>query len=202
MNSLLDLIRILSAIIAPLAVIVLASLIVIQTRHAQDEQTEKKPQCVRCGTSGIGAEGTFHYTESVSGVRGRTAKKQLTPPSPFFLGSETHFVCDACAQRYLRNEIIQLVLMAIAYPIYRYLILPAVPPNGFFANFLIETLLIVLTFTALTAAFDLYRATREGKTPLSEARDRVAIGARKNTLGKKFSFYTEIGAARLGKLDG
>jgi hypothetical protein len=108
-------------------------------------------------------------------------------------------VCDTCAQRYLHNELIQLVLMAVAYPAYRYLILPAVAPNGFFANFLIETLLIILTFTALTAAFDLYRATQEGKTPLSEVRDRVAIAARKSELGKRFSFYTEMGAARLGK---
>lgn len=108
------------------------------------------------------------------------------------LGSESHFVCNHCAHHYIRNEILQHILMVIAYPIYLYLFIPIFGGNGVFADFLIQTLLVVLSVAGTTSALTQYFAVSQGEDPLSEARDHVAINERKNILGKKFSYYSRM----------
>ena len=197
MDFILTIIRILTAIIAPAAAVVLVILTLFQLQQAAGDEPGDDQSCVRCGQSRPGGEGQFHYTESVGNARERAASKQFTPQDTPILGSETHYVCDTCAQRFIRYEIIQSILMVLPYPLYLYVIIPVFAKNGIFANFLIETLLVVLSVAGLTAAFDLYRAVRNGSSPLAEARDRVAIAERKSMLGKKFSYYSRMGAKQL-----
>lgn len=197
MDFILTIIRILTAIAAPVAAVTLVILTLFQLRHTAGDEPEEGQNCLRCSQSRQGGEGQFHYSESIGNARERATKKQFTPKDTPILGSETHYICDHCARRIIRNEIIQLVLMVLPYPLYLYVIIPVFARNGIFANFLIETLLVVLSVAGLTAAFDLYRAVRNGPSPLAEARDRVAIGERKSILGKKFSYYSRMGAKQL-----
>ncbi len=83
--------------------------------------------------------------------------------------------------------------MVLSYPLYLYVILPNVAPDGLFASVGVEIILIILSLSGLIAAMDLYRAIRQGSTALDEGRDRVAIGKRRRQLGKKFSYYTRSG---------
>jgi len=192
MDFVLTTIRILTAIVAPVGAVVLVILTLLRLRQDEGETPEEGQVCLRCEKAHQGDEGQFQYTESVGNARERAAKKQLTPSDTPILGAEIHFICDHCARRYVRNEIIQLILMVLPYPIYLYIIIPVFAENGIFASFLIETLLVVLSVAGVTSAFDLFRAVHKGKVPLAEARDRVAINERKNVLGKKFSYYTRI----------
>jgi hypothetical protein len=198
MGFILTIIRVLTAIVSPAAVILFTILTLIQLRHAGGNAPADGQSCVRCGESRVGDQGEFHYAEPVGNARERAASKQLTPKDTPILGSESHYVCDKCARRFIRNEIVQQILLVLPYPLYLYVIIPVFAKNGIFANFLIETLLVVLSVAGLTSAFDLYRAVRNGATPLAEARDRVAIAKRKNMLGKKFSYYSRMGAKKLG----
>ena len=199
MRFFINIIRILIAVAAPVLAVVLAALTLRKARQAQGHAPEEDQACLRCGETRPGASGQFHYTESIGNARERAAQKQLTPGDTPILGSETHFVCDPCAQRFIRLEVIQILLMVLPYPLYLYVIIPLFSGTRFFGNFLIETLLVVLSLAGATAAFDLYRAVRSGNTPLTEARDRVAINQRKKTLGKKFSYYTRTGTTHLQK---
>ncbi|MFW5713710.1 MAG: hypothetical protein ACOCYU_03485 [Brevefilum sp.] len=199
MNIIISIIRILTAIVAPVTAIVLCVLTLLKTRQDQGHQPDEGQACLRCGQERQGAEGQFHYTESIGNARERAARKQLAPQDTPILGSENHFICDHCAQRFVRNEIFQILLMLLPYPLYLYVITPLFAENGIFSNFLIETLLVVLSVAGATAAFDLYRAVGVGRAPLTEARDRVAINHRKKTLGKKFSYYTRMGTTQLQK---
>ena len=199
MNLINTIMRILAAIVAPAVAIVLSALTLIKTRQDQGDKPEESQECLRCSEARQGATGQFHYTESIGNARERAANKQLTPKDTPILGSETHFVCDQCAQRNIRNEVLQILLMVLPFPLYLYVIIPLFAENGIFANFLIETLLVVLSVAGATAAFDLYRAVRKGQAPLTEARDRVAINQRKKALGKKFSYYTRMGSTHLQK---
>jgi len=192
MSLILNIFRGLTAVIAPLSAVILAALTLTTVKQDESGFQEGDQKCVRCGQSRKGAEGKFHYTESNANPRPRAAKKQLTPSESPILGAETHFVCDHCAHRNIRNEIIQLILMVIPYPLYLYIIIPYFLNNGIFAGFLIETLLVVLSVAGVSAAFDLYRAVQTGETPLTEARDRVVISQRKKVLGKKFDYYTRL----------
>jgi hypothetical protein len=158
---------------------------------------EEGQACLRCGQSGPGGEAQFHYTESVGTARERAASKQLNPAETPILGAETHYVCDQCAKRFAWNEIIQGVLLVLPYPLHLYVIIPLFAEGGIYANFLIETLLVVLSIAGAVTVFDLYRASLNGATPLADARDHVAINERKQALGKKFSYYTRIGASHL-----
>ena len=162
-------------------------------RGVKGDAPEEDETCLRCGKSDLGGEGQFHYAESVGSPRDRAAKQQLALSSTPLLGSESHFICDRCARRFIRNETFQVILLSLPYPIYLYIILPLFAEDGVFANFLIETLLIVISLAAFTSAFDLFRGIRTGDTPLAEARDRVAIGKRRAFLAKKLSYYTRIG---------
>jgi len=199
MNLINTIMRILAAIVAPAVAIVLSALTILKTRKDQGNKPEEGQECLRCGEARHGAPGQFHYTESIGSARERAAQKQLTPKDTPILGTETHFVCDQCAQRTIRNEILQILLMVLPFPLYLYVIIPLFAENGIFANFLIETLLVVLSVAGATAAFDLFRAVRKGRAPLTEARDRVAINQRKKALGKKFSYYTRMGSTHLQK---
>lgn len=199
MHLIINIIRIFTAVIAPVLAVVLSALTLIKTHQDQGAPPQEGQDCLRCGEAREGAPGQFHYTESIGNARERAAQKQLNPKNTPILGSETHFVCDRCAQRFIRNEIFQALVMILPYPIYLYVIIPLFAENGIFANFLIETLLVVLSVAGATAAYDLYRAVQLAKAPLGEARDRVAINQRKQTLGKSFSYYTRRGATHLQK---
>jgi len=197
MDFVINLIRIITAIIVPIFAVVFTALTALKVGKAKGTLPEEGGHCLRCGEPKKGAEGQFYYTENLGNARERFAKRQLIPGNAPILGSETYFVCDKCAYRYIRNEILQMVLMVLSYPLYLYFIIPVFAENGVFANFLIETLLVVLSVGGFISAFDLYRAVRSGETPLAEARDRVAIHERKTALGKKFSYYTRMGFSHL-----
>lgn len=197
MNIIITVIRTLTAVIAPILAVVLSVLTLRKTRQDQGSAPEEGQKCLRCSQSRQGAVGQFHYTESIGSARERAARKRLSTEDTPILGSETHFVCDQCAQRFIRNELFQILLMVLPYPLYLFVIIPIFAENGIFANFLIETLLVVLVLAGATSAYDLYRAVRMGHTALTEARDRVAIKQRKAALGKKFSYYTRMGATHL-----
>lgn len=195
MSLILNIFRGLTAIIAPLTAVILTALTLIAVNKQEGDQPQEEQNCIRCGESRKGAKGTFQFTENNSSTRPRAASKQLTPSDNPILGSESHFVCDTCTRRNIRNEIIQHILMVIPYPIYLYVIIPLFLNNGNFASFLIETLLVVLSVAGVSAAFELYRSIQKGETPLAEARDRVVIRQRKNALGKKFTYYTRLDRA-------
>ena len=199
MELLLTIIRVATAILAPIGVVVLAILTILRLRGGEGEPPEGGQTCLHCGKAEKGAIGEFHYTESIGNARERASQKQMSISDTPILGSESHFVCDPCARHFIRNEIIQLVLLAIPYPLYLYILIPLFAENGVFANFLIETMFVVLSVAAITSAFDLYRAVRRGETPLAEARDRVAINQRKAMLGKKFNYYTRMGISFIQK---
>jgi len=197
MDFMINLIRIITAIITPTFVVGFTALTAIKIVKTEGDLPEEGQQCLRCGESKKGAEGRFFYTENLGNARERIAKRQLIPGNAPILGSESYFVCDKCAYRYIRNEILQMVLMVLPYPLYLYFIIPTFAENGVFANFLIETLLVVLSVGGFFSALDLYRAVHSSKTPLAEARDRVAIHERKTALGKKFSYYTRMGISHI-----
>lgn len=195
----IDIITILTAVVAPALAIVLSVLTLLKSHQVHGTPPEDGQACLCCGHSRTGAGGQFHYTESIGNARERAAQKQLNLKDTPILGSETHFVCDRCARRFIWLEILQILLMVLPYPLYLYVIVQPLPGNGNSSNILIETLLVVLVLGGLTAAFDLYRAARRGTTPLAEARDRVAIKQRKKALGKKFSYYTRMGQKQIQK---
>ena len=199
MSLIIDIITILTAVVAPALALIFSILSLIKTRQGQGSPPEEGQACLRCGETRPGAPGQFHYAESIGNARERAAQKQLTPKDTPILGSETHFICDRCAQRFIRNEIFQILLMVLPYPLYLYVITPLLAEVANFSNFLIETVLMVLSVAGATAAFDLYRAARMGEAPLAEARDRVAINQRKKALGKKFSYYSRMGTIQLKK---
>lgn len=192
MSLILNIFRGITAIIAPLSAIILSALTLTAVKQEEDNLQQGEEKCIHCGRSRNGAEGKFHYSESNINARPRPARKQSSPSESPILGSESHFVCDHCARRNICNEIIQLILMVIPYPLYLYVMIPYIGNIGALAGFLIETLLIVLSVAGVSSAFGLYRSAQEAETPLAEARDRVAISQRKNTLGKKFSYYTRL----------
>ena len=198
MNLMINLIRILTAVIASVSAILLSILTILKT-HQDQGQPSADHQCVRCSEARKGGIGQFHYSESIGNARERSVNKQRHPGDTPMIGTETLFVCDSCSRRYLNNEILQLVMMVLSYPLYLFVITPLFFKTGFFVNFLVETLLIVLSIAGAISAFDLFRAARSGESPLAEARDRVAIHQRKNILGKKFSYYTRAGVDKLKK---
>ncbi|MCB2214157.1 hypothetical protein KQH50_02060 [bacterium] len=197
MNIILTIIRVIIAILVPAAALVLSILSVLRLRKAVGVMPEESQVCIRCSSAGPGGEGVFHYTESVGNPRERAAANQINPANTTILGSETHYVCDQCARRFAWNELVQGVLLVLPYPLYLYVIIPIFAEGGVYANFLIETLLVVLSIAGAMTVIDLYRASLNGAAPLADARDHVAINERKKALGKKFSYYTRLGASRL-----
>ncbi|QRN82974.1 hypothetical protein JR338_11240 [Chloroflexota bacterium] len=187
------------AVASPLAVIVFTMLTVAKLGRTSGEPASEGETCLRCGKNQPGGEGHFHYTEPVGNARERAAKQQFSADSTPILGSETYFVCDKCARSYLWGQVLQHLLIVLSYPLYLYVILPLVVPDGFIASVGVEIILIILSLSGLIAALDIYRAVRQGSTALDEGRDRVAIGKRRRQLGKKFSYYTRSGMGQLHK---
>lgn len=179
-------IRFITAILMPISAVVLSYLTFRYTKHG--DLKGQVQSCYRCGQSREAAKGEFHYTENIGSPRKQLARGQSVVTEESILGSESHFVCDHCAQRYLRVEILQQVLVVIPYPLYLFVIVP------FFLNaspnVLIEIFLLIFSLAGAASALNLYRAVRMGETPLAEARDRVAIQERKKSLGKDYSFFT------------
>jgi hypothetical protein len=194
-----NLIRILTVVIAPIIAIVFAILTAVKVAKDRGMPPEEEQHCLRCEGSGTGAEGHFYFTENIGSPRERSFRRQSASGDILIMGDESYFICDRCAFRYIRNEIIQLILMVLSYPFYLYVIVPMFAEQGVFANFLIETLLVVLSISGFISAVDLYRAVQLGESPLAEARDRVVIQERKQALGKKFSYYTRLGISQLKK---
>lgn len=179
-------IRFITAILMPIGAIVLSYLIFRYTK--QGDRTGDVNSCHRCGQSRVGAKGKFHYTENIGSPRQQMARGQSIITEESILGSESHFVCDHCAQRFLRFEILQQVLVVIPYPLYLFVIVPFILNTS--SNVLIELFLLIFSLAGAASAWNLYRAVRSGETPLAEARDRVAIQERKKTLGKAYSYFT------------
>ena len=199
MDIILAIIRGLTAIVAPLATVVLIVLTLRQIHGSTGAPPADDESCLRCGSNQPGAEGQFHFTEAVGNARERAANPQYGSEKTPILGSETHFICDKCARRFLRNEIVQMLLLVLPYPIYLYILVPLFFPNGVFASFLVETLLVVLSVSGLVSALDIYRAIRQSTTPFDEARDKVAIIVRRSFLGKKLSYYSRMGIKQVNK---
>lgn len=192
MSLILNVFRGLTAIIIPLGTFFLIALSLTTINQDEGDLPQGEEKCIRCGQTRKGAKGKFQYTESKGNGQPGAGSMQLTPSDTPILGSESHFVCDHCARRNIRSEMIQIILMVTPYPLYLYVIIPSYANGGVFAGFLIETLLVVLSVAGVSAAFGLYRAVHTCETSLAEARDRVAISQRRNTFGKKFRFYTRL----------
>lgn len=199
MTLFLTILRTLMAVASALAVIVFTMLTVAKLGRTSGEPASDGKTCLRCRKTLPGGEGQFHFTEPVGNARERAAKQQFSADSTPILGSESHFVCDKCARSYLWGQMLQHLFMVLSYPLYLYVILPNVAPDGLFASVGVEIILIILSLSGLIAAMDLYRAIRQGSTALDEGRDRVAIGKRRRQLGKKFSYYTRSGMGQLHK---
>lgn len=185
--------RILTAIGAPIAAIVLSTLAILRARGTQGQQPKPDTHCLQCKKSTPGGQGEFAYSENLGSPRRQAFRNQLETGAKVILGSESHFICDSCASKYLLHQVLQVVVMIVPYPLYLYVILPLLGGTAFLANFLIETVLVIFVLAGATAAYDLFRTAREGKTPLAEMRDRLAIKLRKNTLGKKHQYHTRLG---------
>ena len=199
MDTVLVCIRTLTAIIAPLATIILVVFTSIQSNHHQGYLPNDAVQCLHCGKARDGGYGRFYYTEKNDNLTPSLARKHIMPPETPILGSGSHFVCDQCALRYIRAESIQSILMVLIYPAYLYILLPLVQGSGFSNNFFIETILVVLSLAGLTSAFDLNRRVRTGETPLSEARDNIAIKELRHELDNKYRYFTRSGSTKLKK---
>lgn len=197
MDNFITVTRFLTAIGAPLVALGMCILTLIRTNQERGGKPEEGQHCLQCGESRRGDLGKFTYSENKGNPRQIAIQSQLRPDSEKVIGSETHFICDRCTRRFLRNEMLQIVLMVLPYPLYLYVILPLLADAGIFANFLIETFLVILVLAGTTAAYDLFRSARDGETSLAEARDRVAINERKNELGKKYTYTTRMGKTRL-----
>lgn len=192
-------IRVMTAVVAPLTTLFLAFRTVKLSTTDSSGSDNEQNTCLRCGLTRKGAEAIFHYTESMGNPRQKVARMQLQWEDRLILGEETHFVCNHCAHRYIRNELIQQILVILPYPVYLYIYIPFLTGPTVSGNFLVETLLLVLSLTGLASAFDLYRAVRSENGPLTEVRDRVAIKMRKNEIGKKFNYFTRGGTTNLGR---
>lgn len=179
-------IRFIFAILLPIIAVVLSYLIYRYTK--QGNMSGDIQSCQRCGQSRVGEKGKFHFTENIGSPRQQMARGQSIITEESILGSESHFICDHCAQRFLKVEILQQVLVVIPYPLYLFVIVPFFL-NGS-GNALIEIFLLIFSLAGAASAWNLYRSIRMGETRLAEARDRVAIQERKKTVGKDYSYFT------------
>ena len=118
MDILLTCIRAFAAIIIPIVTIILVVMTSNRAKQYQGFPPEEGVKCLRCEKLITGGYGSFHYTEKIEHPRPSLAVKHIMPPENPALGSESHFVCDDCARRYIRIENIQaLVLAFVAAPI-------------------------------------------------------------------------------------
>jgi hypothetical protein len=199
MNVLLTIIRALTAVLMPISAIAFSYLTLYR---AKNEHSDVKPEvqpCLQCGQTRVGALGEFTYCEKVTSPRERVRKEQPYMPETAILGAESHFVCDVCARGYLRNEVLLHVLLAVAYPVYLFVVMPIFIKNLLFPYVLLEILLLLLSMAGGALAIDLFRSVGAGGTSLAEARDRVAIRGRKKQLGSGLSYFTRGGMRHLKK---
>ena len=199
MNVFLILIRIISAVLAPIGAMILSYLILRYTRDDHGHSTGENQACLRCGQSRQGANGAFTFTERVSSPRARVAKNQPIFPDTNILGSESHFICDVCAKGYLHREILIQAGMVLCYPVYLLVILPLFGESGLASHFLVETSLVLLTIAGMAAIADLFLSVRQGERSLADVRDRVVIRVRKPRVGKQFSYFTRTESRHLDK---
>lgn len=197
--TLMTLFRLITAVLTPLCAVILTIITLRQVRQDSGTENTDSLTCYRCGQDRQGAEGEFTYAERIGSPRQLVKNKAPLMPDTSTLKSESHFICDRCANGYLHTEMLVQTLMAVGYPLYRFVIIPVFAHNEMPVNVLLEGLLVVLTIGGMASAYDLYRVVKTGDTPLAEARDQVAIRTRKPTLGKGFSYFTRIGTGYLKK---
>jgi len=197
MNALILLLRVIVAVLMPLAAVVFSCLALRMARQSPPGIHTADLTCLQCGRSRPGAPGTFTYTRGIDRLRRQMRKKQPPVLEPKIAETETHFICDPCTRRYLQQEILLQILIMLPYPIYALAIKAFSHQNGRAPNILLEAFLIVLAIAGVLAALNLYRASRLGETPLADIRDRVAIQVRKKSLGKDISYYTRTGIQNL-----
>jgi hypothetical protein len=199
MNDFLQMIRILMALLMPIGALVFSYLTLRRAKEAHIGVASEVQPCMRCGQARAGAHGDFTYAEKITSPRERVRKEQPYMPETVILGSESHFVCDVCTRRFLRNEVILHMLLAVPYPAYLFVIVPNFINNLLFPHVLLEILLLLVSVAGGTLAFDLFRSVSVGETPLAEARDCVAIAGRKKQLGSGLSYFTQGGMRHLKK---
>jgi hypothetical protein len=202
MSVFINLVRYAIAILMPTGAVALSYLTYRLFKKDQASQNGETRTCLNCSQTRRGAFGQFFYTKDRVRSRQREIKDQIVKPPDEILGSESHFICDPCARKYLRNEIRGQVLMAFSYPLYLFVVVPLFVRDGSFSNFLFEILLVFFSIGGAVSAIDLYRTTRAAETPLAEARDRLAVGQRKNSLGKNYSYFTRVGGRNLKESNG
>lgn len=199
MHALILLIRVIAAAVMPLSAVVLSWLTIRLARQGSPGVYTADQSCLKCGLSRSGAPGGFAYTRGVDRLRRQMRNKQPALSEPILTETEIHFICDPCAWRYLRQEILFQILIVLPYPVYASVFLFFQNQNQRFPNLLLEVFLIVLAIAGVLAALNLYRALKLGETPLAEIRDRVSIQCRRRVLGKDLSYYTRSGIKNLKK---
>jgi hypothetical protein len=199
MNNLLTIVRALTAILMLISAIAFSYLTL---RRANNEHSDVIPEvqpCLRCGQTRVGALGTFTYTEKIGSPRERVRNEQPYMPETSILGTESHFVCDACARRHLWGETLTHILLVLPYPVYLFVIQPIFVNDLLFTYVLLEILLLLLSVAGGALALDLFRFVGAGETSLAEARDRVVIWQRKKQLGTGLSYFSRSGMRYLKK---
>lgn len=197
MDYLIILFRVLTAAVAPVAAVSLSIWAILQIKQTASDDHQREGQCLRCGETRNGSEAEFYYAASLGSPQDMAREKTPVKRPTQIIDEERHFVCNNCANRYIRNEAIQQIIMALIYPVYLVFGSSLLASSGFFANFLIETFLAVLSFSSAIAAMDLFRGIKRGRHPVDEAKDRVAIGIRRRELGKGYDYYTRLGRRKL-----
>lgn len=198
-NAILALVRWIFAALMSVSAVIFSYLTLRLARQDQTGTRTTDQTCLRCSQVRPGASGVFATTQSVESLRRQMKHKTALTPEIQILDTERHFICELCTQRYLRQEIFVQILIVLPYPLYAMAINVLIDQNGRFPNILLEAFLVVLSIAGALAAWNLYRALGAGESPLAEIRDRVAIQARKKSLGKGFGYYTRTGMRNLKK---
>lgn len=196
MHDLLTLIRSVIAVILPLGALILSIICVVRM-----QKTSQSPQrilkCANCRKERSGENGAFYYQATRSGKKtGTDAKKS---PQVDIFKTDSRFICQTCAKRYILLELLQSVGLSLAYPLYLFVIVPLVAP-GAFIGFLGDLVTILLGLSAIFSIYKLLRAALDAEGILAFASDEVAIKVRRFDLGRHYDFYTRL-AARLLALD-
>jgi hypothetical protein len=199
MNVILQIIRILIALLMPISALAFSYLKLRRVNGVHTAEDLDIQPCLHCGQTRAGAHGEFTYTEKITSPRERVRKEQPYIPETVILGAESHFVCDVCARGYLHREALLHVLLAVLYPAYLFVILPNFVNDLGFTYILLEILLLLLSVAGGASAWERYLAVNTEETPLAEARDCVAIRSRKKQLGTGLSYFTRGGMRHLKK---
>ncbi len=197
MDYLTFLFRVLTAVVAPAAAVSLSIWAILQVKQTASDEDQREGQCLRCDEIRLGSDAKFYYAANLGSARDIARGKTPANNPSQIIGEERHFICNDCARRYIHHEVIQQIAMALIYPAYLVFGRSLLASSGFFANFLLETFLAVLSFSSAIAAIDLFRGVKGGRHPIDEAKDRVAIGIRRRDLGKGYDYYTRLGRHKI-----